>query len=143
MCVCVCVCVCVLGTVGNYCPGVGVDILCFREMCVWIKKVGNMARVWDSEELGNRTRKTLYILYTVNLLCHTVHLMKSLDEWNTTSKATSIAYCCTYSNMSIVVLCVQAQNTTSVLLGKCVILYLKLLKFVNFMVTRANALAIG
>ena len=62
--------------------------------------------------------------------------MKSLDEWNTTSKATIIAYCCSYSNMNIVVLCVQAQNTTSVLLGKCVIWYLKLLKFDNFLVTR-------
>ena len=88
---------------------------------MWIKKVGNMARVWDSEKLGNRTKKNICILYTVNPLCHTVHLMKSLDKWNATSEATIIVYCYNYNNMSIVVLCVQAQNTTSVLLGKCVI----------------------
>ena len=69
--------------------------------------------------------------------------MKSLDKWNTTSKATIIVYCCNFNNMSIVVLRVQAQNTTSVLLGNCVIKYLKLLKFDNVMFTRANALAIG
>ena len=30
-------------------------------------------------------QKNICILYTVNPLCHTVHLMKSLDKWNTTS----------------------------------------------------------
>ena len=47
--------------------------------------------------------------------------MKSLNEWNATSKATIIAYCCNYNNMGIVVLCVQGQNTTTGLLRKCVI----------------------
>ena len=39
-------------------------VLCFREMCVWIKKVGNMARVWDFEELGKRIKKT-YVYFTL------------------------------------------------------------------------------
>ena len=50
--------VCVWGTVGNYCPGIGVDITLFPGNVCVDKKVGNMARVWDSEELGNRTKKT-------------------------------------------------------------------------------------
>ena len=66
-------------------------------------------------------KNIICILYTENPLYHTVHLMKTLDEWNTTSKATIIVHCRKYNNMSIVVLCVQVQNTTSVLLGKCVI----------------------
>ena len=43
------------GTVGNYCPGVNVFV---------DEKVGNMARVWDSEGLGNRTKKT-YVYFTL------------------------------------------------------------------------------
>ena len=49
--------------------------------------------------------------------------MKSLDKWNTTSKAAIIVvYYYKYNIMSIVVLCVQAQNTTSVLVERCVII---------------------
>ena len=51
----VCVCVGGGGTVGNYCPGVNVFV---------DEKVGNMARVWDSEGLGNRTKKT-YVYFTL------------------------------------------------------------------------------
>ena len=53
---------------------------------------------------------------------HTVHLMKSLDKWNATSKAVATVYCYNYNNLSMVVLCVQAHNTISVPLGKCVII---------------------
>ena len=70
------------GTVGNHCPGVGVDITLFPgNVCVDRKKLV-IWRVWNSEELGNRNKKTciICILYTVNPLCHTVHLMKSLDK---------------------------------------------------------------
>ena len=52
------VCVSVGGTAGNYCPGVGVDITLFPENVCVNKKGGNVARVWDSEELVNRTKKT-------------------------------------------------------------------------------------
>ena len=47
--------------VGNYCPGVRVNITLFLgDRCV-DKKVGNMAKVWDSEELGNRTKTVLHV----------------------------------------------------------------------------------
>ena len=51
-------------TVGNYCPGVGVDITLFPGNVCVDKKVGNKARVWDSEELGKRT-KTTYVYFTL------------------------------------------------------------------------------
>ena len=34
------------------------------------KKVGNMARVWDSEELGNRTEKRMYTLHCKSFMSH-------------------------------------------------------------------------
>ena len=52
------------GTVGSYCPGVGVDITLFPGNVCVDKNVGNVARVWDSEELGNRTKKT-YVCFTL------------------------------------------------------------------------------
>ena len=56
------------GTVGNYCSGVGVDItLLLGNVCV-DKKVARvascMARVLDSEELGNRSKKS-YVYFTL------------------------------------------------------------------------------
>ena len=58
-------CVCVCGTEGNYCPEVGVDITLFPgNVCLDKKKVGTMARVWDSEELGNRIKKA-YVYFTL------------------------------------------------------------------------------
>ena len=56
------------GMVGNYCPGVGINItLIPRNLCV-------------------------------DPLCQTVHLLKRLDSWNTTSKAVITVYCYNYGN---------------------------------------------
>ena len=52
------------GTVGNYCPGVGVDITLFPGNVCVDKKVCNLARVWDFEELGNKTKNT-YVYFTL------------------------------------------------------------------------------
>ena len=66
---------------------------------------------------------------------------ESLDKWNTTSKATIIVYCYNYNNLSIVVfMCPSPKHYQCATWKMCH--YLKLLKFDNFMVTRANALAI-
>ena len=62
---------CVGGTAGNYCPGVGVDITLFPEKVCVDKKGGNVARVWDSEELVNRTKKTcVYTLHCKSFMSH-------------------------------------------------------------------------
>ena len=54
------------GTVGNHCPGVGVDITLFPgNVCVDRKKLV-IWRVWNSEELGNRNKKNMHYMYTLH-----------------------------------------------------------------------------
>ena len=59
----------------------------------------------------------MLILHFKSFMYRVQILMKSLDKWNTTSKVVIMVSCCNYNQK--VVLCVQAQDSTSAPPGKC------------------------